>query len=393
MNLAEHDSGTKRSAIFEELRRNILEKRYANGKLPSERALMRRFSVSRTHIRSILDELKAEGYIFARQGSGMYVSRRARTMGGEIGIMITGAFREGEGGVLPTIIAEFAREAGRNGYGVEMVEVLPDGAVNWQEKLLRIARNLVDKGVSGVIYQPIDFPGDSPAVNRSVLSLFDKAGIPVALFDYDIVPTPERSEYDLVGIDNFDAGRLIGQCLVRSGAKRIAFMMEDNWSLSVLGRMEGVKYAVSMSGCAAHDFAIYSMPEDTAALSRILGKRNRPDAIICGNDFLAIRLMAALEKLGMRVPEDLMVAGFDDIPLASLQNPPLTTIRQPCASLAQTLFAALSRRMADPSLPPSTIYMNATLVERASTMRSTTQSTPPRRRHDARRPKERSKTK
>ena len=323
----------------------------------------------------------------------MYVSRRARTMGGKIGIMITGAFREGEGGVLPTIIAEFAREAGRNGYGVEMVEVLPDGAVNWQEKLLRIARNLVDKGVSGVIYQPIDFPGDSPAVNRSVLSLFDKAGIPVALFDYDIVPTPERSEYDLVGIDNFDAGRLIGQCLVRSGAKRIAFMMEDNWSLSVLGRMEGVKYAVSMSGCAAHDFAIYSMPEDTAALSRILGKRNRPDAIICGNDFLAIRLMAALEKLGMRVPEDLMVAGFDDIPLASLQNPPLTTIRQPCASLAQTLFAALLRRMADPSLPPSTIYMNATLVERASTIRSTTQSTPPRRRHDARRPKERSKTK
>ena len=71
----------------------------------------------------------------------------------------------------------------------------------------------------------------------------------------------------------------------------------------------------------------------------------------------------------MRVPDDLLLAGFDDMRASSVMSPQLTTIHQPCEQIAAKAFYGLLDRMADPSRPPLEIFLPAPLVERASTQR------------------------
>ena len=100
-------------------------------------------------------------------------------------------------------------------------------------------------------------------------------------------------------------------------------------------------------------------------------KKYKPDAIICGNDTAAAYLKHTLDALGKRVPEDIMLAGFDDVQFASVMTPQLTTIHQPCDDIALMAFKALQERMDESSLPPREIFLPAPIVVRKSTTRKT----------------------
>ena len=103
------------------------------------------------------------------------------------------------------------------------------------------------------------------------------------------------------------------------------------------------------------------------ALRKALDGANAPDAIVCGNDETAVRLLGSLRQLGRRVPEDVAVVGFDDIPMAATADPPLTTIRQPTGEIARTALRALFARIRYPNAEPREINVSAKLVARAST--------------------------
>ena len=92
-------------------------------------------------------------------------------------------------------------------------------------------------------------------------------------------------------------------------------------------------------------------------------------AVACGNDQLAFTLLKTLRAAGVKVPEDVMVAGFDDAQFAALADPPLTTIHQPSDALARSLFEMLMIRIRNPNLPAVAMYHDAWLVPRASTAR------------------------
>lgn len=107
--------------------------------------------------------------------------------------------------------------------------------------------------------------------------------------------------------------------------------------------------------------------EDAAA--RILGATGAgalPDAVICANDQMAIGLLRAFAARGVRVPQDVAVAGFDDIFPASLCDPPLTTVRQPIRELGERACERLMERIADPSLRPKVELLPTELVLRSS---------------------------
>jgi LacI family transcriptional regulator len=97
-----------------------------------------------------------------------------------------------------------------------------------------------------------------------------------------------------------------------------------------------------------------------------LAKYN-PDAIVCSNDVAALSLSKTLAKLNVRIPEDIMLAGFDDVVEAGRMNPPLTSIRQPCFELATMAFRTLLERIDNPDLPPRQILLDTSLVVREST--------------------------
>ena len=91
------------------------------------------------------------------------------------------------------------------------------------------------------------------------------------------------------------------------------------------------------------------------------------DAVACANDAVAVGVVRALRQLGARVPEDVSVVGFDDIPWAGLVDPPLTTVRQPLAAIGAAATRLLLERMADPERAARQVVLPVELVVRGST--------------------------
>ena len=133
--------------------------------------------------------------------------------------------------------------------------------------------------------------------------------------------------------------------------------------------MPGVACAATLRGCkwSDDDSVLVADPDDVKAVRRHLRAHPETDAFVCENDTAAVTLCQTLAKLHLKVPDDVMLAGFDDIRIASFMAPPLTTIHQPCEAIAEAAFYRLLQRIRNPMLPPQDIYLPATLVVREST--------------------------
>jgi LacI family transcriptional regulator len=103
------------------------------------------------------------------------------------------------------------------------------------------------------------------------------------------------------------------------------------------------------------------------ATLRLLDLSPRPTAILVVNDLLAIGALRAVADRGLRVPEDISIAGFDDIDVAAYLTPPLTTVRVDSESLGRESVRLVLARMQDPERPPQHVRVAAQLVVRAST--------------------------
>ena len=353
---------TKYKAMRDALRDEILSEKYRSGMpFPSVRALIRRFGHSAITVRHALDELANEGLIRRTRGRGTYVSAHATAR--KIGLFVPGvAYSE----FFPPLVDEVSRLARENGYALCLGNVTAkDASVRAQQARETVA-GFIAAGVSGVLYQPIEFVRDALRLNADLAAEMTDAGIALVLIDRDIVPSPARSGYDLVGVNNFQAGVLLARHLMETGARRICYLHGEGYA--PLGdRYEGAKAALANAGRKVREMLLPDVSRERSLLSSL--SRLRPDAVICGNDHLAAMLLQLLAKKGRRVPEDVRVTGFDDVRLASLVSPPLTTIRQPIESIAATAFDRLVRRMGDADSPPVEINLPATLVVRASTQK------------------------
>ena len=351
------------SEIADELCADIRAGMYvARRSFPSLTRIMRRFGVTRVTAMRSVDELKRRGVVHAAPRSGIVVKRANRT----IGLILPGvAYSE----FFPPVMGGISRQSQKSGYGLLFGDVYSKSPTARAKQAKVLAKDFADKRVAGVIFQPIEFMADANRINGEIVAILSDAGIPVVLVDYDIVSSPERSGFDLVGINNFDAGRRLAFHLIAAGATKIHFVMRHHWSASIQNRLVGVNSAVS-EGLVRHESAnvFQGDPKNSAAVEEYL-KKHRPDAIVCGNDTTALQLKQTLDRLGVRVPDDVMLAGFDDVQLASLMSPQLTTIHQPCDSIGATAFKTLMERIADPELPQREILLPAPLVVRGSTSR------------------------
>jgi DNA-binding LacI/PurR family transcriptional regulator len=224
---------------------------------------------------------------------------------------------------------------------------------------------LIAKSVSGVFFAPLELTPQKDAVNRGIAEALDKAGIPVVLLDRDLVSYPERSRYDLVGIDNRRAGYVVTRHLLRSGCRRVAFLCRPGSAPTVDARIAGYRDAVADAGMEGGPQVCRIDPEDQAQVRSILAQLN-PDGFVCANDFTAAHLLKALTDAGIAVPEEVRMAGIDDVKYASLLSVPLTTIHQPCQGMGAVAISAMLERLRDPNLPARDILLNFHLVVRES---------------------------
>ena len=173
-----------------------------------------------------------------------------------------------------------------------------------------------------------------------------------------------------VGSDNFGAGRQAGEHLLSLGRKRIAFLGQaDEHYPEFAERYRGLCAALAEAG-VPHDpafqvDALSNEGDGRRAAEQLLAQGHRFDAIFAASDLIAIGAIHALGDAGLRVPQDIAVMGFDDIPAASLTSPPLTTLMQDLKAGGELLVEALISQIEGRALPVPTIP--ARLVVRRST--------------------------
>ena len=235
-------SGSRYADIAEQLFAEVREGKYsAHRSFPSLSMIMRRFGVARATAAKCMDELKRLGVIQASSRSGFKVVRRNRT----IGLILPGvAYSEFFSAVMDGI----SQSCQKAGCGLLFGNVYSRSHTVRAQQAKDLAADFAHKGVAGVIFQPIEFVSNATQINREIVSILTDAHIPVVLIDYDIVPPPQRSQFDLVGINNIDAGRRLAEHLVAKGAKNIHFLMRRHWAASVRNRLSGVNLAISGGG-------------------------------------------------------------------------------------------------------------------------------------------------
>ena len=357
---------TKYGVIVETLRKEILSGKWSSNSatFPSERALVRRFGVSRPTVSQALQELRGQGYLLRQQGKGTFLTRKAQKISGSIGLIVPGvAYSE----FFQPIVTALSGVCTANGYGLSIGSVFSANGEERARQTMTLARDLAEQHVSGVILQPIESIPNAPSVNKQILAVFRAAGIPVVLLDSDIVPPPDRSEYDIVGVNNYDAGRRVAVHMIAAGAKRISFVSMPRPCYSIRHRFAGVQ-----STLASHGVLLKEMVELDASnvgeVRRYL-RKERPDGVICCCDTFAAFFKRTAELLGKRVPKDVLLAGFDDVQHAKIMTPMLTTVTQPCEKIAREAFLMLLGRIENPNRPAREILLTAPLVVRASTRR------------------------
>jgi GntR family transcriptional regulator, arabinose operon transcriptional repressor len=353
--------------IYDSLKQAINSGEYRAGqRLPTESELVKTFNTSRVTVNRALRELQLGGFIDRRVGSGSYVCA-ATTQDYTFGLLIPDLGRT-------EIFEPICRGMAEAKVGREQVLLWgrsPEESQDIETQARELCQQWIAKKVSGVFFAPLELTGDKDKVNERIAELFIASHIPVVLLDRDVVPYPERSSYDLIGIDNRRAGYVVTSHLVGAGCKRLIFVGRHRSAPSCVARSVGFRDALQDAGLEFQpEFVQHQTdPSSEEQVRQIMSDLN-PDGIVCSNDFTAAQLMRTLEQISVNIPDDVKMVGFDDVKYASLLPVPLTTIHQPCGELGAAAIRAMVERVHNPKLPSRDILLNFGLVVRESSASS-----------------------
>ena len=363
----------KHRHVFEVVRDRIQSGDYQPGdRIPSEANLIKEFGVSRPTIARALQELQSRGLVNRRRGAGTYVSR-AKASSRHFGLLIPGL---GATEVFEPICGEMARLAQKDGHsllwgaaayssGNELGTNVDRGAIAWE-----LCQRFIRDRVAGVFFAPLEMIPDRDSINHRIVDALDSARLPVVLLDRDYVKYPGRSNHDLVGINNRRVGHTITHHLFEAGCKRLIFILRPGSASTIHARAAGFAEAFITRRAPFDVEMIHECdPSNTGCISEML-ERHQPDGIVCANDVTAGHLLHTLEQLNVRVPEDVMIAGIDDVKYAELLRVRLTTVRQPFAAIGDAAYHAMLDRIKRPDAAPRDITLGCELVIRDSTKKT-----------------------
>jgi len=349
--------------IIESVRLDISSGRYRSGaRLPSEAELVRKFGVSRMTVIKAIRQLQQEGLLVRRPGSGTYAASAVpdRTM--VFGLLIPDL---GQTEIFEPICRGMVRSPLAAKHSLSWVQTVSTGE-HAAEEAEQLCYRYIEQGVSGVFFAPQEFGLRSRDINRRILQALDKADIPVILLDRCVLKYPDRSNYDLVGLDNHRAGYIVTRHLIRQGGRHIAFFTREGSAETVEARIAGYHQALYDHDLpVSKDLLLRGDAKDKAFVETALRAR-KIDSIMCANDLTAANLMQTLLGLGIRIPAEIRIAGVDDVKYAKLLPIPLTTFQQPCSEIGAAAMSAMLERVKNPQLPARSTLLNGQLVIRQS---------------------------
>lgn len=329
-------------------------------KLPSENQLARQFGVSRNAVRQALHNLAHDGWVETLKGIGTFCrspvakSRLHNTIG--FVCFFSGSY------IFPDILRGCDNVLYRRGFHVLLNQSEYDAG-----KERSILEALRKRGVDGVLLEPIYDVSGSP--NAALLAEIERAGIPVVLIDGCLA----GSDLSCVSLDDDAGGYLAAMHLWNRGHRRIGGFFQEDYVVKI-ARMAGVRRFLREKGIEPdpHLFVGFKGqgPGSGAekAASRLFGTGvELPTGIVCGNDEEALVLIRTAESIGLHVPEDLSIVGFDNSNIAQLDQVALTSVDHPSFLMGEMATNILLERVFHPgrSFVTRTV-ITPTLVERRS---------------------------
>lgn len=254
----------------------------------------------------------------------------------------------------PTVIERLSRGLQERGFHALMFFTPPTAETD--EAVLR---ELLEYQVDGLIMV-------SAGLSSTFAARCSAAGIPVLLFNR----TLDDPSLSAVSSDNVAGGETIARHLVACGRRRIAFLAGWPGSSTSRDRRRGFVAELKRQGLDLYreDVGNYDLETARAATRRLFAEPPIPDALFCANDHMAIAALDVLRAdLGLSVPGDVAVAGYDDAPMAGWAAYALTTVSQPPDEMVAAALRILLANIAAPAPRPERVRIAGRLILRAST--------------------------
>ncbi|OYU17577.1 MAG: LacI family transcriptional regulator [Rhodobacteraceae bacterium PARR1] len=256
----------------------------------------------------------------------------------------------------PEMVERLSNELQKVGYHV-LIFLAPVGSTNIDQ----VVRELMDYQVDGIVMASV-------ALSSDLAARCAATGIPVVLFNR----AHDDANLSAVTSDNVAGGRALADYLCSLGHERIAYIAGFPEATTQRDREAGF-----VAGLTAHGQTVFARAEGNfdyktaqAAARELFARPNRPDAVFVANDHMAFAVMDVLRfELGLRIPEDVSVVGFDDVPPASWPAYNLTTFRQNVDVMVQETVAMLMASVGPGMSEVRRLVLPGQLMIRGSTRR------------------------
>jgi len=362
--LATYEILTPAARAASTLRQEIREGKYAIGqRMANERSLAERFGISRGTIRHALGILENERLIARQQGRGTFVADPTRppTLG-DTGTALIGALVWEKATFFGSVLQAATLQASERGY------VLTTGSNITAEAELQHIKAFIRSGVRGVLLSPLwQFSGEGYKElrkNNIAVVMLD-----TALRDYD---------EDFVSVNDREGTRLATSHLLEQGHSRLAYFGYDANPSNVpchRDRLGGFRDACDVAGVKVPPEWIIEHVEgqekNPDQLRSVLKTAKHPTGFVCFNDLGAVRIISTAKSMGMKVPGDISVVGFDDSAMGQKYEVPLTTIHPQFREVGIAAVDLLIDKIdASHSRPTMSVLVTPRLIVRASTSRA-----------------------
>ncbi len=335
--------------------------------------------------------MKSRNHSSSRRVTSIEVARRA----GVSQSTVSRAFSD-NGNVAPETLAQILKVARKLGYrpnaiarslitkrtsivGIVMAQITspfyPYVLELFTQRLHEVGRRVLlfttgpHEEVDDILPQVLEYQVDGLVITSATLSSAMvnecvRHGTPVVLFNRYV----QGANASAVCCDNYAGGRQVADLLLDAGHRRLAYITGRQNTSTNLDREKGFGDCLRERGVTTwlREPGCYTYESGFEAARRLLQRADPPDAIFGANDITAMGAIDAARELGARIPDELSIIGFDDIPAADWSAYALTTIRQPVKAMIEQSIELLLERVESPDLKPVVKFIPGELVKRGS---------------------------
>lgn len=254
----------------------------------------------------------------------------------------------------PEAMAALSMALQKLGYNMLMFMAPKDS-----DDIQSVMAEILDYQVEGIILASV-------TMSSNLAELCDKHGIPVVLFNRD------QSDVGISSVttDNYEAGRVVARHLINEGNERIGYIAGYESASTQQEREKGFCDELNLVGLDlyARECGDFSYQRSRVAALEMFSGSDYPEAVFVANDHMAFAVMDVLRfKLGLLVPQQVSVVGFDDITISSWPTYNLTTYQQPMQQMVDITVDTLLKRIANPAIEAEKIKLPGRLIVRGTT--------------------------